>query len=245
MSNVLVVEDVDESYLLIQFALGDQYSLTRAKTLSEAMSAYAENFDLILADIGLPDGDGFQFCDWVRSKMKNQRIPILFLTASTTTESRITGFSLGADDFISKPFSSVELRVRIDARLRRVQPISDLVQEIGGIQLDLRSQVVRVQGDRGSHEIDLTPHEFKILNVLINERERALTRDEILNKVWGTEVFVYPRSVDTHISKLRAKLGSRGSYIKSVHGVGYKFHFDTRFNQAPGSVLPSSIVNVV
>jgi two-component system response regulator ResD len=223
MSNVLVLEDLDDSFFLIKNAVGDQHRLTWAKTVAEAMSAYNENVDIILADIGLPDGDGYQFCDWVRSKMKDTKTPIMFISSKCTTESRITGFSLGGDDFIGKPFNVVELKTRIDAKLKRAGTQVNFVQEVNGIGIDLRSQSASIRENGKQVDLDLTPIEFKILCLFISEPDRVLSRDEILNRVWGAEIFVYPRSVDTHVSKLRSKLRGRGDLIRSVHGVGYKF----------------------
>lgn len=222
MANILVLEDLEENFHLIRNALDPEHNLTWAQTVADAKQKFDGNFQLALVDIQLPDGDGFQFCDWIRSKAGDANIPIVFISANSSVESRITGFMIGGDDYVSRPFNFVELRARIEAKLRRASKKDNIVLEAAGIYADLRSQKAHAVELGKPIEFDLTPIEFKILNLFLNEPNKAFGRDEILNKVWGRNIFVYPRSVDAHVSKLKKKLGSKGTSIQSVHGIGYK-----------------------
>ncbi|MEQ1665249.1 MAG: response regulator transcription factor [Bdellovibrionales bacterium] len=222
MARILVLEDLEESFTLLKNVIAAEHSLVWVQTMGEAMTVYNNQFDLMLVDIRLEDGDGYQFCDWVRSKQQDYKTPIIFITASSTVESRITGYSVGGDDFISKPYNFVELKARIDAKLRRSASYTTKTLEFCGICIDPRAQQAQLRENMNFQNLDLTPIEFKILNLLLLEPEKVFTRDEILNRVWGADIYVYPRSVDTHVSKLRTKLGHKSMLIKSVHGTGYK-----------------------
>lgn len=228
MSQILVLEDFEESFILIKNAIDGHHSLTWVKSVSEAMRAFNRDFELALVDIELPDGDGFQFCDWVRSQKHLSHIPIMFISGKSSVESRITGFSIGGDDYITKPFNFVELKARVEAKLRWSSRRANYLLNANGIGVDLRSQRAQMRVDSKIIDLDLTPIEFKILNMFLTEPNKAFSRDEILNRIWGQTIFVYPRSVDTHVSKLRSKLGPKANCIKSVHGIGYKFTLDER-----------------
>lgn len=223
MANILILEDLDENFYLLNKALGNDHHLIWAKTVSEAIKNFHGDIDLALVDVALPDGDGFQFCDWIRSKVGDKKIPIIFISANSSVESRIAGFMIGGDDYVNRPFNFVELKARIDAKLRRVSEAPSNLLEVGSICADLRAQKAKIIENETTTELDLTPIEFKILNLFLADPNKAFARDEILNRVWGKDIFVYPRSVDTHVSKLRKKLGPKGSAIKSIHGFGYKF----------------------
>lgn len=220
---LLVVEDLDDSFFLINNALSKMHQLVRAKTVAEATSLIDDDYDLALIDVSLPDGDGFQLCDWIRTQKQKLKMPIIFLTANNTVESRITGFTVGGDDYISKPFNFIELKTRIEAKLRKKDNASHFAVMSHGISLDMRAQRALINEGGNSIDLNLTPIEFKILNLLILEPEKVFTRDEILNNIWGKNVFIYPRCIDTHVSKLRSKLQQKSACIKSVHGIGYKF----------------------
>ena len=224
MAKILVLEDMEENFAVINHSLGCCYDLVWAKSVHEGKECFKQKFDLALVDIGLPDGDGFQFCYWARSQKNHNQIPIIFLTAATNVESRIAGFSIGGDDYISRPFNSAELKARIDAKLRRFseQQSNGTTIQIDNILVDLRAQQVSVIEDDIPMDIPLTSIEFKIFSLLLAEPNRVWPREEILDRVWGKNIYVYPRSVDTHISKLRKKLGAKGEIIESVHGTGYK-----------------------
>jgi DNA-binding response OmpR family regulator len=191
----------------------------------------------LLLDVKLVDGDGYQFCDWVRSKQLDYKTPVIFITANNSLESRITGYSVGGDDFISKPYNVIELRIRIEAKLRRSSSVSAKSVELGGVLIDSRSQSAQIRVANEFIKLDLTPIEFKLLNLFMLEPEKVFGRDEILNSIWGKDIYVFPRSVDTHISKLRAKLGSRAHLIKSIHGTGYKLSENYDYNNKLDNVI--------
>ena len=222
MSNILVLEDSEDNFILAKYALSPTHNLTWARSVAHAKTLYNDSTDLILVDIGLPDGDGFEFCDWVRSTKGNWNIPIIFISGQVAVESRIAGYMVGGDDYVCKPFNIIELKARVDARLRRNKTSKPLVTEVGPLTIDLRAQRVQTKLNGKLIELDLTPIEFKILNLLASEVGRAFTRDEILDKVWGQNIYVFHRSVDTHVSKLRKKLLEHGHMIQSVHSLGYK-----------------------
>lgn len=223
MDNILVVEDMDSSYTLIKGALAGEHNLLRASNLEEAKARLASDIDLAIVDISLPDGTGYEFCDWVRMEKDNHDLPIVFLTAKESLDSRLTAFSVGGDDFIAKPFNFLELRVRVNSKLKRSRKQSKMLLTIGGININFREQTVSLEEDLTKSILEITPIEFKILSYLMSDPEKAFSREELLDEVWGENIYVYPRSVDAHISNIRKKLGSKGAFIKSVHGLGYKF----------------------
>ncbi|HVK62614.1 MAG TPA: response regulator transcription factor [Bdellovibrionales bacterium] len=228
MAKILVVEDSSESYQLIHRMLSGSAHLDWAKTQKEAAALLEKKeFDLILLDVVLPDGDGYQLCSLIQAHEKWNLTPIIFLTAKNSVSDRVLGFAIGADDFVSKPFDALELKARIDSKLRkRERALNDLDNiRIGALEINKSSQRVFVSENGESRQLDLTPLEFKILLLLASKPNVVVTRDEILDSVWGKNVHVYSRSVDTHMSKLRKKLEEHSHYISSVHGSGYRFEF--------------------
>ena len=229
MHNVLLVEDSPDAFHLVKRALGAAIRLEWAKTLAEASQALQKKaFDLILLDVTLPDGDGYRLCSILQTDDQLKNVPVIFLTAKNTISDKVLGFSVGADDFISKPFDALELKARVDSRLRRrdrERSESDVIR-LGDIEINKSLQKVQILEAGQSLDVDLTPIEFKLLIFLCKEINKVYSRDEILNSVWGEAIHVYARSVDTHISKLRKKLGPRSNCIESVHGSGYRFVID-------------------
>lgn len=231
MYKILLVEDSTEAAQLVQRALGRPMHIEWARTVREASNLLAKKeFDLLLLDAHLPDGDGFHLCSLLQAQGGAHTMPIILLTAKNSISDKVMAFSLGADDFISKPFDGLELKARVEARLRKresSQIASDVIL-CGDLEINKRTQKVHLITDGTSREIELTPREFRILLLLASQPNAVLSRDEILNKVWGENVHVYTRSVDTHVSKLRKKLGEKGELINSVHGMGYRLK-----NEAP------------
>lgn len=229
MHSVLLVEDSSDAFHLVKRALGSSIQLEWAKSLSEASRNLQKKvFDLILLDVMLPDGDGYRLCSILQTDDHLKNVPVIFLTAKNSVSDKVLGFSVGADDFVSKPFDALELKARIDARLRkrdREKVESDMLR-LGDIEINKSTQKVLVFENGKAIDIDLTPIEFKLLLFLSKELNKVYSRDEILNSVWGESIHVYSRSVDTHISKLRKKLGAKSDYIESVHGSGYRFVVD-------------------
>jgi len=176
--------------------------------------------DLIILDLMLPDADGFELCKFIKKKEEYASIPIIMLTAKTDETDRILGLELGADDYVTKPFSVKELIARVKAVLRR-QETRDLPQrvEIGKtLTIDLEKYETLVDGQN----VELTSTEFKILKMLASQKGRVFTRDQILDYLWGQEKLVVDRTVDVHIRNLREKLGKAATFIKNIRGVGYK-----------------------
>lgn len=226
MYSILLVEDSPDAYNLVKRSLGLSVQLEWAKTLSEATKAIEEKtFDLILLDVVLPDGDGYRLCSILQTNDNLRNIPIIFLTAKNSVTDKVLGFKVGADDYVSKPFDPLELKARVEARLKKKErqaEESDILR-IGGLEINKATQKVKVSDGDNMIDVELTPIEFKLLLLLTKDLNKVYTRDEILDTVWGENVHVYNRSVDTHVSKLRKKLGPKADYIESVHGSGYRF----------------------
>ncbi len=176
--------------------------------------------DLLLLDLMLPDADGLEICKTLKRNEDWSRVPIIILTAKAEESDKILGLELGADDYVTKPFSFKELTARIKAVLRRKEK-SDFARtvEIGGV---LRMDLERYETRVGGALVELTSTEFKILAFLASKKGRVLSRDQILDHLWGHEKIVLDRTVDVHIKNLREKLGSAGRLIQNIRGVGYK-----------------------
>ena len=176
--------------------------------------------DLVILDLMLPDADGLEICRYMRKKDNLSTIPLIMLTARTEESDKVCGLELGADDYITKPFSPKELIARVKALLRRSTERIDesSVIESGDIVLDLQKYVVTIKGKL----VELTSTEFRILHLLIARKGWVFSRDKILDHLWGDEKTVLDRTVDVHIKHLREKLGPSGNAIRNVRGVGYK-----------------------
>ena len=225
MRSILSVEDSPDSQRLIARALGSEYRVVFAESLQEATEKLdLEVPDLVLLDVSLPDGDGFQLCSQLQTDHRTRDVPILLLTARSEVRDRIMAFSLGADDYVVKPFDLLELRTRVEARLRKNAARADRGQIIrkGKLRIDVTLHRVEYVTEEGDQEISLTPHEFRVLCRLASHEHRVFTRGQLLADLWN-DVVVTERTVDTHVSNLRRKLGRAGRYVKSVRGVGYRF----------------------
>ena len=175
--------------------------------------------DLIILDLMLPDSDGIEICKYLKSNQDFRAIPIIMLTARATETDKVLGLELGADDYVTKPFSPRELVARVKAVLRRKTQDTSKKIKIGDILLiDLNKYEVFVEDKK----IDLTPTEFRILKVLASKKGWVFTRNQILDHLWGHDKAVLDRTIDVHIKNLREKLGKAKKYIKSVRGIGYK-----------------------
>ncbi|MDI6600183.1 MAG: response regulator transcription factor [Thermoanaerobacteraceae bacterium] len=218
MGPILIIED-DKNLLNIvdTYLRNEGFDTIRASSGSEGMKYFSEkNPSLILLDIMLPDMDGRSILKEIRT---HSDIPVLMMTARGEEYDRILGFDLGADDYIVKPFSPKELVARCRAILRRVYPeASDRNVTFKGIEIDDVSREAYVDGEH----LDLTPKEFELLKYLTINKGRALSREKILNEVWGYDFYGDLRTVDTHIKQLREKLGDKKNLIKTVWGIGYK-----------------------
>jgi DNA-binding response OmpR family regulator len=219
---VAVVDDEPDILELVSLHLGK--SNFNVKTFSNGARFLAylntDQPDLVILDLMLPDADGLEICKHMRKRDNLSSIPLIMLTAKTEESDRVCGLELGADDYVTKPFSPKELIARVKALLRRTTERVDETPRIesGDIVLDLQKHVVTIKGQ----QVELTSTEFRILHLLISRKGWVFSRDRILDHLWGDEKTVLDRTVDVHIKHLREKLGPSGNVIKNVRGVGYK-----------------------
>ena len=222
MYRILVVEDEpDIAFGLQQDLRLEGYEVELAGDGQKAMEHLAGgSFDLILLDVMLPGKDGFAVCRELRRS--GTRTPIVLLTARASEAEKVLGFELGADDYVTKPFSPLELRARIKAVLRRSLSDTPEVYRFGDFEVDFERFEVRRSGE----SVDLTPIEFKLLAAFVRNPRTVLSRQQLLDKVWGADVYVTDRVVDTHIGNLRRKIETdpdRPAHVISVRGFGYRF----------------------
>lgn len=227
-SQVLIIEDEPDIRKTIDYNLTkESFKVVQAGSIEEGEKALASNqIDVIILDLMLPDGSGLTLCRDIKSDDKTKHIPIIILTAKTEEVDRVVGFELGADDYVTKPFSVRELILRVKAILKR-GPTSNKNSEddeysFGELTLNFEAHQAYINGN----EIPLTALEFRLLKHLIDRKGRVQTRDQLLEDVWGYSSDVTTRTVDTHIKRLREKLGSVGNHIQTIRGVGYRFSRD-------------------
>jgi len=220
MIKVLVIEDHEEIRDLISYNLGKENFETICFDNANEGLIHLENneVEIILLDLMLPGLKGMQFLQIVRNNKKYSGVPIIIISAKNTEQDIINGLEMGADDYLTKPFSIKILIAKINAILRRNPAIKSKIISINGINIDTNNYVVTVDGE----EVTLTNKEYELLQLLLKHPKRVFTRNQILNAVWGYESDVYTRTVDTHVSSLRKKLGEKGSFIKSVPKIGYR-----------------------
>jgi len=219
---ILVVDDEPDLQDLVRLSLGDAgYQVETAETARGAIDRIQRSMpDLLVLDLMLPDMSGTELCRHLRNRAETADLPILMLTAKSEEVDRIVGFELGADDYVTKPFSPRELALRVRALLRRQGGRAEEVEllEHRGIRIDLDRHRCFVT-DR---EIQLTAKEFQLLATLMRRPGRVQTRERLLDEVWGSDVTVTLRTIDTHLKRLREKLGVGGDVIETVRGVGYR-----------------------
>ncbi len=216
---VLVVDDEARMRKLISdFLKMKEYQVLEAGDGEEAIDIFFQNPDiaLVILDVMMPKMDGWEVLKTLR---EHSRTPVIMLTARGEESDELKGFSYGADEYISKPFSPKILLARVDAILRRSGENQEETLEIGGIRIDKSAHSVKVDGK----EVDLSFKEYELLVYFVENKGIALSREKILNNVWNYDYFGDARTIDTHVKKLRAKLRDRGDSIKTVWGMGYKF----------------------
>ena len=219
---ILVVDDNKEIvYSISELLKYEGYEILKAYDGMEALDIMErENVDLILLDVMMPRMDGWQVCREVRQSSK---VPIIMLTARSEERDELQGFDLGVDEYISKPFSPKILVARVNAILRRANVIGESDEiNAGGIVIDKAAHQVKID----DKEIELSFKEFELLTYFVENQGIALSREKILNNVWDYDYFGDARTIDTHVKKLRSKLGEKGNYIKTIWGMGYKFEVD-------------------
>lgn len=220
---ILVVDDESRMRKLIKdFLEREGYQTLEAGDGVEAMDIFYENKDiaLMILDVMMPRMDGWEVCREVR---QSSTMPIMMLTARSEERDELRGFELGVDEYIAKPFSPKILVARVNALIKRVKGVSaDSVVEVGGIEVDKAAHIVRIDGQ----QVDLSVKEFELLIYFLENQKIALTREKILNHVWNYDYFGDARTIDTHVKKLRSKMGEKGNYIKTIWGMGYKFEVE-------------------
>ena len=220
---ILVVDDESRMRKLVRdFLTKSGFEVLEAADGIEAINVFDANQDiaLVILDVMMPGKDGLQVCREIR---QTSQIPVIMLTAKSDEQTELKGFDLGADEYISKPFSPRILVARVEAILRRTNQQSAETQlELGGILLDKVAHRVVIDGK----EIDLSYKEFELLTYFMENQGIALSREKILNSVWNYDYFGDARTIDTHVKKLRSKLGEKGNYIKTIWGMGYKFEVE-------------------
>ena len=217
---ILVVDDESRMRKLVRdFLVRQNFDVVEAKDGEEALDCFYKDksIALIILDVMMPKMNGFEVCKEIRETSK---VPIIMLTAKGEESSELQGFELGVEEYIAKPFSPKILVARVEAILRRTnQTEPEAVIEVGGINIDKTAHSVTVDGEN----VDLSYKEFELLTYFAENAGIALSREKILNNVWNYDYFGDARTIDTHVKKLRNKLGSKGDYIKTIWGMGYKF----------------------
>lgn len=224
VKRILVVDDEEDLCEILQYNLGNAgYQTEVAHSAEDAIQLSLGSYDLILLDVMMGPMSGFKLADKMRKEM-NLNVPVIFLTAKDTENDILTGFSLGADDYIAKPFSVNELTARVKAVLKRSKNEKARIPSTisyGDIEMD----TIRKRLILKDEKIELTKKEFEILRLLLENQGKVFTRDDILTTVWGNDVVVTERTVDVNITRLRSKLGHHGKNLKNKTGFGYYFEF--------------------
>ncbi len=219
--SILVVDDEDRMRKLIKdFLTNKGYHILEAEDGEKALEIYQQNQSkimLILLDVMMPKLDGWSVLRQIRQS--NKEVPIIMLTARGEEQDELFGFELGVDEYISKPFSPKILVARVEAILKRTGKDNKEVKDFGGIQIDKEGRTVTVDGK----PVELSLREYELLVYLVQNENIALSRDKILNNVWNYDYYGDTRTIDSHVKKIRHKLGKKGKYIKTIRGIGYKF----------------------
>lgn len=217
---ILIVDDESRIRKLIKdFLMKEDYTVLEAEDGEKALEVFEENeqkINLILLDVMMPKLDGWSVLRQIRQKSK---VPVIMLTARAEEQDELFGFELGVDEYITKPFSPKLLVARIKAILNRTEKKENTTKNYGGIEIDADGRTVSVDGK----QIDLSLREYELLKYLLENENVALSREKILNNVWNYDYYGDSRTIDSHIKKIRHKLGKKGKYIKTMRGVGYKF----------------------
>lgn len=222
MSNttILIVDDESRIRKLVRdFLVKEDYEILEAEDGEKALKVYEENkskISLIILDVMMPKLDGWSVLRQIRQESS---LPVIMLTARTEERDELFGFELGVDEYISKPFSPKILVARIKAILNRTQEKKNDKKEFGGIEIDEEGRTVSVDGKL----VELSLREYELLKYLVDNENVALSRDKILNNVWNYDYYGDSRTIDSHIKKIRHKIGKKGKYIKTIRGIGYKF----------------------
>lgn len=220
-ANILVVDDEQRMRKLIKdFLKQKNFNIMEAEDGEQALKRFNENknrIQVILLDVMMPKLDGWSVLRQIRQIDKN--VPVIMLTARAEEQDELFGFELGVDEYITKPFSPKILVARVEAILKRANPEKKEIKDHAGIKIDNDARTVTVDGKN----VDLSFREYELLKYLVDNENIALSRDKILNTVWNYDYYGDSRTIDSHIKKIRHKLGKKGKYIQTIRGIGYKF----------------------
>jgi len=219
MTKILVVDDEERMRKLVKDFLSSKgYVVFEASNGEDAVNIFLSDKDigLIILDVMMPVMDGWEACKLIREYSK---VPIIMLTAKSEEKDELKGFELGIDEYITKPFSPKILVARVEAILRRNAATEDEILEVAGIKVDKTAHTVTIDGN----EVELSFKEFELLSYFLENKGIALSREKILNHVWNYDYFGDARTIDTHVKKLRSKMGEKGELIRTIWGMGYKF----------------------
>lgn len=229
MANILLVDDSTEIRDAVQAVLGPDHRISWAETLSDAqrlLSDTEQGWDLVLLDVGLPDGDGTDYLARMKDELDARNIGVIFLSGADTASTRTRSYSLGALDFIAKPFDLIEFQVRVGAKLKgRKETVRTPVENTlrrGPLEIHLSRQQAFDTSETEPRQLDLTPVEFRLLLLFVQNGGDVVSRSKILDTVWGQTAHVSARCVDHHVCGLRKKISRSGGRIESVYGVGYR-----------------------
>lgn len=219
-TTILIADDEQRMRTLVKdFLVKKDYNVIEAKNGEEALEIFEERGDtinLILLDVMMPKLDGWSVLRQIR---QSSNVPIIMLTARGEEQDELFGFELGVDEYISKPFSPKILVARVEVILKRTSTKTNNIVDLGGIEIDEDGRTVKVDGKT----VEMSLREYELLKYLVDNNGIALSRDKILNNVWNYDYYGDSRTIDSHIKKIRHKLGKRGKYIKTMRGIGYKF----------------------
>ncbi|QHA01614.1 response regulator transcription factor [Dehalobacter restrictus] len=217
--NILIADDETRMRKLVaDFLKKEGYTVIEAEDGKQALDIIhsGQHISLAILDVMMPETDGWTVCREIR---KSGQTPVIMLTARSEESDELFGFDLGADEYITKPFSPLILVARVQALLRRTSDPKTSVKNLDGLEIDKNRRVVNIDGER----VDLSPKEYELLLYLVDNESLAVSREQILNSVWDYDYYGDARTVDTHIKRLRYKLGIKGDFIQTVRGLGYRF----------------------
>lgn len=232
MQSILLVEDSPEMRLLVTAILGPSYNIQCSESVSDAKNRLQScTFDLVILDIELSDGDGFQLCTWLKGQSKTSDISVVFLSNRLAPTDKVLGFTLGADDYVQKPIEPLEFKARIDARIRSKEKNKMRTESfgVGPFRVEIATSTVymSLSDDRKNEKVlSLTHKEFKLLVFFLQNSNRILSRQQILDKIWEQSINVTDRTVDSHVHTIRKKIAPFSSQIESVPKEGYRFKDD-------------------
>ncbi len=236
---ILVVDPDENTFIKIQNLFNENdFMVYSATNISECLKQLnSQLIDLIVTEVELAEINGLQLCTTLKHTAHTQNIPIIFFTKNSLVIDKITAFALGAEDYIVKSCDPLELKARIKSKLNKVksQFVASSIFKLELFRFDLSQQRVHIEDPKGEYEVKLTPIEFKIFYFLAKNQRTILSRDQLLTFVWSSNTEVYDRSIDTHVSKLRKKLGVFSDCIKSIRGVGYSF--ETNIKNIPAKIF--------